>query len=220
MWRGAVKRGGDLLLALLLAVLLAPVAALCAGAVRWRDGAPVLFRQVRVGRGGRPFTILKFRTMSPAAGSEVTVAGDRRVTPLGRFLRRSKLDELPQLWNVLRGEMSFVGPRPEVPAFVARQARGYRAIASLRPGITDWASLAFRDEEAVLGAHPAEPEFYAERLLPRKVALARLYHQRLSFGLDVRLIAATACVATGMDGWMRHLAGRALLVRAREGIAA
>jgi lipopolysaccharide/colanic/teichoic acid biosynthesis glycosyltransferase len=220
MWRGPAKRIGDLALGLCLAVLLAPVALGCAVAVRLRDGTPVLFRQVRVGRGGRPFTILKFRTMARVGGAEVTVANDPRITPVGRMLRRTKLDELPQLWNVLCGEMSFVGPRPEVQAFVAREARGYRAIAPLRPGITDWASLAFRDEEDVLRAHAAEPEYYVDRLLPRKVALARLYHRRVSLGLDLRLIAATACVVVGQDGWMRALAGRGILARARRGIAA
>lgn len=220
MWLGAAKRAGDLLLAVVVAVPLAPVALLCAGGIRWREGPPVLFRQERIGRGGRRFTILKFRTMRVAVGAQVTAAGDPRITPLGHFMRRFKLDELPQLWNVLRGEMSFVGPRPEVPAYVARQPRSYRAIGRLRPGITDWASLAFRDEEEVLRAHAADPDFYATRLLPRKLALARLYHRRCSVGLDLRLIAATACVALGRDDWMRDLAGRELLTRAREGFAA
>lgn len=219
MWHGAAKRGGDLILTLLLAVPLAPLAALCAIAVRWRDGAPVLFRQVRVGRAGRPFTILKFRTMAVAPGAEVTVAGDRRITPLGRILRGTKFDELPQLWNVLMGEMALVGPRPEVPSYVDRYPGLFRGIRGLRPGVTDWASLAFRDEEAVLARHQDEAKYYERVLLPRKIALARLYGRHASVGLDLRLIGATGFSVIGAEWGVRLLAGRGTLTRARRGVA-
>lgn len=219
MVRGGAKRVLDLVLALLLGLLLAPVLALCSVAIRWRDGAPVLFRQERVGREGRRFRICKFRTMSPATGTQVTAAGDLRITPLGRLLRRTKLDELPQLWNVFRGEMTLVGPRPEVPHYVDRHVRLFRGIASLRPGITDWASLAFRDEEEILARHRDDAAFYEGVLLPRKVALARLYGRHTSLGLDLRLILATALAVLRVEGSVQMVAGRRMLERGRWGIA-
>ena len=217
-YRGG-KRILDLVLAAGLLVTLSPALAGCALAVWWMDGRPLLFRQERVGRHGRPFRIVKFRTMRLAAGPAVTAAGDPRVTRLGRILRGGKLDELPQLWNVLVGEMSLVGPRPEVPEYVAGSARGFRATADVRPGLTDWASLALRDEEQILARHAADPLFYQEVLLPRKLALARLYRRHLSFGLDLRLIAATGCLAAGFPAAARRVAGPTLLDRARRGLS-
>ena len=217
-WYDGGKRVLDLVLATGLLVALSPVMVGCAFAVWWADGAPVLFRQERVGRHGRPFRIAKFRTMQAAAGSAVTAAADPRVTPLGRILRGSKLDELPQLWNVLVGEMSLVGPRPEVPRYAAGAARGFRAIAGLRPGLTDWASLALRDEERILARHAGDPHFYQEVLLPRKLALARLYQRHRSLGVDLRLIAATGCLGAGFSAAARRLAGPGLLDRARRGL--
>lgn len=200
----------------LLLVLGAPAALGCALLVRLIDGPPVLFRQERVGRGGRPFRLLKFRTMRPGAGALVTSASDPRITPLGRLLRRAKLDELPQLCNVLAGSMSLVGPRPEVPAYVAAHLRLFTGLLSLRPGITDWASLAFRDEERILAEHAEEPDFYQHVLLPRKVALARLYRRSRSLGLDLRLLAATALLMLGAEGAMRAVAGGRLIAKARR----
>jgi len=216
-WRG--KRLFDVLATAIILVLAGPVLAACAAVVWVVDGPPVIFRQERVGRLGRLFTLLKLRTMRPGAGDLLTRSGDPRVTPLGRMLRRAKLDELPQLFNVLRGDMSLVGPRPEVPTYAAAQPHAFRALADLRPGITDWASLAFRDEELVLEAHRGDGTFYLRRLLPRKLALARLYHRHWGIGLDLRLCLATVCLALGADGLMRTLAGRRLLARARRGIA-
>lgn len=134
-------------------VLLSPLLAVVALAVRFSSQGPTLFRQRRVGRDGRAFDILKFRSMRPdVGGPAVTASGDRRVTSLGRFLRGTKLDELPQLWNVLVGDMSLVGPRPEVPEFVARFPADYARILAVRPGITDFAALEYLDEEAVLAS--------------------------------------------------------------------
>lgn len=195
-----------------------PILVVCAILVWWVDGRPVLFRQTRVGRLGRTFEILKFRTMRLGDGALVTQSGDPRITGLGRRLRRTKLDELPQLWNVLRGDMSLVGPRPEVPTFVAAQARLFRAIAPLRPGMTDWASLIFRDEEEVLRAHAGDAGFYQRRLLPRKVALARLYHRRVSWGTDLGLVAATGGLLLGLGGVVPTLLGPAFVARARRGL--
>ncbi|HUF35642.1 MAG TPA: sugar transferase [Gemmatimonadales bacterium] len=214
-WTAWGKRGADLILAGSLLLLLSPLIACCALAVRLAEGAPVLFRQERVGRGGREFAILKFRTMRRAPGPEITTAGDARITPLGRRLRRPKLDELPQLWNVLRGDMSLVGPRPEVPKYVRAEPRAFRAVTRVRPGMVDWASLIFRDEEAVLAAHPA-PGFYERVLLPRKLALARLYVRRTGPLLDLSLLAATLAAMLGARSLARTLVGSGLYDRARR----
>ncbi|HWA41177.1 MAG TPA: sugar transferase [Gemmatimonadales bacterium] len=212
------KRAGDFLLSGVLLLLFLPLLVLCGLAVWASDGRPVLFGQERVGLDGRSFRIVKFRTMRMSAGPLVTAAGDRRVTPLGAMLRRWKLDELPQLWNVLLGEMSFVGPRPEVPYYVERNARWFRGIRRLRPGITDWSSLIFRDEERLLAAHAGEPAFYERTLLPRKVALARLYARHQSWQLDLGLLAATALILGGATAPGYRLIGRALVQRARAGL--
>lgn len=202
-----MKRVFDLVAAAITGMLCAPIVLACAIAVRWRDGSPVLFRQTRIGRDGRPFTIFKFRTMRAQAGPLITSRGDARVTPVGRWLRRTKLDELPQLWNVLAGTMSVVGPRPEVPHYVERHAALYRRIADLRPGVTDWASLFLRDEESLLAAHADDPTYYDEVLLPLKIALARLYRRHASLALDLRLTAATAWAILAGGDAARHLAG-------------
>ena len=202
-----------------LLLALSPVMAACALAIRWLDGSPVLFSQERLARGGARFRIYKFRTMRREPGAGLTRAGDPRVTALGRRLRRTKADELPQLWNVLRGDMSLVGPRPEVPELAATVPHAFRAIADLRPGLTDWASLAFHDEEDILARHATDEDFYRRELLPRKMALARLYHRRMSAWLDLRLVSATACVGLGLRGLGRRLACAPLLERGRRGLA-
>jgi lipopolysaccharide/colanic/teichoic acid biosynthesis glycosyltransferase len=216
-WARGGKRTFDIVGASVLGLLLLPAAAVCAFLVRAFDGAPVLFRQARIGQYGRPFEILKFRTMTPGNGSLVTSAGDPRITPLGGRLRRAKLDELPQLWNVLRGDMSLVGPRPEVAAHVALEPHSYRAIADLRPGMTDWASLIFLDEESILQRHRDAPAFYERRLAPRKLALARLYHRRVSCRTDLLVLAATACLAPGMRRLLAPTLGRRFVANARAG---
>ncbi|MDQ1259417.1 MAG: sugar transferase [Giesbergeria sp.] len=195
------KRLFDITLSLLALVLLCPLLLAVALWVRLDSPGPVLFRQQRVGRGGRLFGILKFRTMqvnAEAAGLQITVGQDPRITSAGRWLRRSKLDELPQLLNVLRGEMSMVGPRPEVPRYVALYPADQRAtVLSVRPGITDLASLAFRDESTLL-ARSADPErTYVEEILPIKLRHACDYVVRRSLWLDLRILALTALVLLG-----------------------
>ena len=198
----ALKRCLDLVVAIVLLLVLSPVLAVAAIAVKCSGSGPIFFRQVRVGRGGKPFDILKFRTMrtTRSPGPLITGAGDPRVTRVGRVLRRWKVDELPQLVNVLRGEMSFVGPRPEVPRYVDMFAEQYRELLAVRPGITDIASMAFRDEETLLGRSSNPEDLYVREILPRKLALSHAYVRRRSFGLDLRLIART--VATIL-GWPR-----------------
>lgn len=195
------KRLFDITLSLLALVLLCPLLLAVALWVRLDSPGPVLFRQQRVGRGGRLFGILKFRTMqvnAEAAGLQITVGQDPRITSAGRWLRHSKLDELPQLLNVLRGEMSMVGPRPEVPRYVALYPADQRAtVLSVRPGITDLASLAFRDESTLL-ARSADPErTYVEEILPIKLRHACDYVVRRSLWLDLRILALTALVLLG-----------------------
>jgi lipopolysaccharide/colanic/teichoic acid biosynthesis glycosyltransferase len=168
------------------------VLAASALAVKLSSPGPVLFRQTRVGRGGRPFRILKFRSMRDgASGPQVTAGGDDRITPVGRVLRRHKLDELPQLWNVLVGDMSLVGPRPEVQRYVERFAADYERILAVRPGITDRAALEYRDEESVLAA-AADPEAaYVSTVLPAKIQLYHRYLDEMSLRTDVTLVLRT-----------------------------
>jgi lipopolysaccharide/colanic/teichoic acid biosynthesis glycosyltransferase len=157
------------------------------------EGRPVFFRQKRVGRHGSLFTIYKFRTMKHAAGSisTITTAEDGRVTPLGRRLRRFKLDELPQLWNVLRGDMSFVGPRPDVPGYLDRLSGDAQALWQLRPGITGPATLLFRREEEMLACIKDYSRFNDEIIYPEKVTLNLAYLRRCSFAIDLGYILAT-----------------------------
>jgi lipopolysaccharide/colanic/teichoic acid biosynthesis glycosyltransferase len=190
-----VKRVFDLIVAGAGFVVLVPVLAVIALAVAVSSPGPVLFRQQRVGLHGRPFAILKFRTMTHAPegqGPLVTAAGDRRITPVGRVLRATKLDELPQLWNVVRGDMSLVGPRPEVPKYVAQYPPGVaEKVLSVRPGITDEASILYRDEAEIL-ARAADPErAYVEEVLPRKLELYLRYAQRHSLAGDVGILFRT-----------------------------
>ena len=196
------KRLFDLVASGLGLAVLAPVLALIALLILARDGRPVFYRQVRVGRNGEPFRIRKFRTMRDADGGaapQVTAAGDSRVTPLGRVLRRWKLDELPQLLNVLAGEMSIVGPRPEVPRFVARYSPEERRLLRFVPGLTDPAALRYRDEERLL-AGAADPEqLYAERILPEKVRLSLDYAAHATLLSDLGLIGET-CLALARRG--------------------
>jgi len=196
-----VKRALDLLLAALGLVVLAPVLLLAAACVRLSSPGPVFFRQERIGRNFQPFFILKFRSMvadAPARGAPITYGDDPRVTPIGRLLRKTKIDELPQLVNVLKGEMSLVGPRPEVRKYVEMFRADYEEILRVRPGITDLASLKYRDESAVLGRAEDPEAEYVRRVLPEKIALGKEYVARSSLWFDVRLILGTlVCLVLG-----------------------
>jgi lipopolysaccharide/colanic/teichoic acid biosynthesis glycosyltransferase len=172
-------------------VLALPLFLLLTVAILMKDGAPVFFVQERVGKDGRPFRLLKFRTMRVTSGAEVTVSGDPRITPLGNLLRRSKLDELPQLVNVFKGDMSFVGPRPEIADFVALYTPEQREVLSVRPGITDPASIEFRDESEILARAADWRETYVREVLPRKLGLSRAYLRRRTFFKDIGVIFKT-----------------------------
>jgi len=187
-----VKRALDVLLASAGLLVLSIPLAWAALAVKRSSPGPVFFRQERLGRNGRTFRILKLRTMRTGAdGPAVTAGGDARVTRVGRTLRRSKLDELPQLWNVLVGDMSLVGPRPEVRRYAALFPADYARILTVRPGITDYAAIEFRDEEAVLAASPAPEATYAQVVLPAKIRLYHRYLDERSLGTDLRLLLRT-----------------------------
>jgi len=188
----AVQRLFDVVCSAAGLVFLVPVFAGLALAILCDDGGPVFFTQVRVGRNGRPFRIWKFRTMRAGSrGSAITASGDARVTRAGAVLRRFKLDELPQLFNVLKGDMSLVGPRPEVPEHVQLEAPVWQAVLQVRPGITDLASLLYRDEEKILGASQDPNTFYRESVLPQKLLLNLAYLRSRSFRQDLRLILMT-----------------------------
>ena len=196
-----LKRGLDLFVAAAALMLSAPLFVLVALCIRLDSTGPVFFRQERVGRGGRVFRIRKFRTMvvdAPAHGLGITVGADPRVTRVGRVLRRSKLDELPQLLDVLAGHMSLVGPRPELPRYVALYPPELRAqVLGVRPGITDPASLKYADEATLLAA-AADPEReYREVLLPAKLRESVDYIARATLASDLRVLARTAALLLG-----------------------
>jgi lipopolysaccharide/colanic/teichoic acid biosynthesis glycosyltransferase len=190
-----IKRAFDMAASGLALVLLAPLLLLIALLVALGSPGGAFFRQLRVGRGGGEFRLLKFRTMRPGseAHGQITVGGrDARITRIGYLLRKTKLDELPQLVNILRGDMSVVGPRPEVPRYVALYNAEQRQVLSVRPGLTSLASLAYIDENEVLG-RAADPErAYIEEVMPAKLALDLRYVRERSLGLDLRIIARTA----------------------------
>jgi lipopolysaccharide/colanic/teichoic acid biosynthesis glycosyltransferase len=193
--RRVVKRAVDLTASSLALVVLALPLAILGLLLRLRSPGPALFFQERVGRRGRRFRVWKLRTMvagAPALGPQVTAAGDPRVTPLGRLLRKTKLDELPQLVNVWKGEMSLVGPRPEVPRYVLTYSTTERELLAVRPGLTDPASIAYHDEESQLAGHPDRERAYAEVILPRKLALSRAWLYEQSFFGDLVILLRTA----------------------------
>lgn len=193
------KRGLDLLISGLLLVLLAPLLLGLAIWVRLDSPGPALFRQTRIGRAGKPFTIHKFRTMrQDGGGLGLTVGDDARITAAGHWLRRLKLDELPQLWDVLRGAMSLVGPRPDLPQYVALYPEALReTLLAQRPGITDPASLAFRHEAEMLAASPDPERAYVEQILPAKLRLSAEYARQATVWSDLRLMARTALLLIG-----------------------
>ncbi|MCA3242649.1 MAG: sugar transferase [Rubrivivax sp.] len=193
------KRLFDILVSLAALLLLALPMLAVAAWIKFDSAGPVFFRQQRVGRHGVPFAIHKFRTMRHGAGGlALTVGDDARITRAGRWLRRTRLDELPQLLDVLAGDMSLVGPRPEVPRYVALYPPGLRDRAlAVRPGLTDPASLAYIDEAALLAA-AADPEReYVERILPAKLQAAAAYAERATLASDIAVLARTARALLG-----------------------
>lgn len=188
---GIVRRVADVLLAALGLLLSAPLLMGAAAAIIILDGRPVLYVANRVGHHGRVFHLYKFRTMVPAEGSSVTVWADSRVTPIGKTLRQFKLDELPQFFNVLRGDMSIVGPRPEDPSYVALYTDAQRSILDWKPGITSVAALEYWDEAELLKGDDWE-KVYRERIMPTKIAMETEYAGRRTLWSDAGVLVRTA----------------------------
>jgi lipopolysaccharide/colanic/teichoic acid biosynthesis glycosyltransferase len=196
------KRIFDLTIAILGLIILAVPMALIAILIGITSGSPILFTQERVGKGGQIFSVKKFRTMSVRSveDSSITVAGDSRVTAIGSYLRRWKLDELPQLWNVLVGEMSLVGPRPDVPGYADKLQGDDRKLLLLRPGITGPATLAYRNEEEILAKVSDPVQYNNEIIYPDKVRINLEYMEKCSLMQDLKYILET------MGGRSNHVA--------------
>jgi lipopolysaccharide/colanic/teichoic acid biosynthesis glycosyltransferase len=189
-----LKRGFDLVCAVAGLILLSPLLLVIALAIKREDGGPIFYRGTRIGRNGRPFRIFKFRTMvvdAERVGGPSSPDGDPRITRPGRLLRRYKLDEIPELINVLVGEMSIVGPRPEVAQYIALFNDEEREILGLRPGITDWATLWNSDEGALLAGSDDPEKFYLEKIRPTKVQLQLAYLRKHTFLVDLSIVAQT-----------------------------
>jgi len=189
-----VKRALDVIVAGVGLILLGPLFAVAAVLIKADSPGPVFFRQERIGRGFRPFQIYKFRTMvkdAPRKGGVLTVSGDSRITRIGEMLRQTKIDEVPQLINILRGDMSLVGPRPEVRQYVELFREQYETILAVRPGLTDLASIKYRDESAILARSENPEQEYIKGILPDKLRLGEEYVRRSSLVLDLTLIFKT-----------------------------
>ena len=189
-----MKRLFDIVLSSIMLIMLSPFLVLIAFSIAIGSRGGVLFHQTRVGMNGREFNLLKFRSMRPGSEEkgQITVGErDPRITPIGRSLRRYKLDELPQLINVLKGEMSIVGPRPEVPKYVSIYTEEQRGVLTVRPGLTSLASIAYINENEILGRSRDPERTYREEVLPAKLALDLEYVRRRSLLLDLKIIFRT-----------------------------
>ncbi len=194
------KRLFDLVFSLIGLVALSPLMLVIAHMIREDTPGPVFYRGTRAGRGGKPFQMLKFRTMvinADKIGGPSTSEDDPRLTKIGRRLRRYKLDELPQLINVLKGQMSFVGPRPEVLSEVEKYTPEERTLLSVRPGITDWASITFNNEGEVLKGSADPHQAYLEKIRPEKVRLGMEYVRKRSLRIDLQILFQTVATITG-----------------------
>jgi lipopolysaccharide/colanic/teichoic acid biosynthesis glycosyltransferase len=204
----ATKRSFDFLVALVALLLVSPLLLTLAVIIKRGSQGPVFYRGVRIGRYGVPFRIFKFRTMISNAeklGGSATAEDDPRITPAGRFIRRNKLDELPQFLNVLVGDMSLVGPRPEVKKYVDMYTQEEKAILDLRPGITDWASIWNSNEAAVLEGSTDPERTYEELIRPTKIALQLFYARNQSLTSDIKILFHTFCKLLFEDWTPREL---------------
>ncbi len=195
-----LKRIFDIVVSFVGLVILSPLFLILAIAIARDSKGPVFFKQTRVGRNEVPFKIYKFRTMvedAEARGMQLTVGDDSRITKVGTFLRKTKIDELPQLINVFKGEMSFVGPRPEVPKYVGLYTEDQRQVLMVRPGITDLASIEYRNESELLATADNPEKVYIEEVMPRKIELNKEYIRCTSLGLDIRIIIRTILAIFG-----------------------
>lgn len=198
-----MKRSFDVISAFMALLLLMPLLLLVSLLIKLTMPGPVLFRQTRIGFGGRPFTIYKFRSMKVNRSKvSITLSSDNRITPLGRFLRRSKIDELPQLWNILRGDMSVVGPRPDVPGYSDKLQGSDQLLWTVRPGLTGLDSISYPDEETLLDQQPDPQKYYDEVLWPDKVRLNLAYIKNRSFWMDIAIILFTVVRKKPLEKWV------------------
>lgn len=206
--KNGIPRWVEAPMALVALIMLGPLLALLALALVVFSGGPIFFRQKRVGQHGRLFDLYKLRTMRPSIeGPQVTSSDDQRITGLGRFLRRTKLDELPTLWNVIRGEMSLVGPRPEVPRYVNLEDAIWQTVLAVRPGITDPVTLQLRNEEKLLASVKIDTEkYYVDELQPSKLNGYVAYLQARNWRTDVKVLLSTiAAIVVSGDGSEKFL---------------
>ena len=194
MYKLYFKRVFDFIAAFIGIVLLFPILAVIALWIKFSSKGPLFYTQKRVGKDFKEFDIYKFRSMVVDAdkiGPSVTSGDDPRITEVGKFIRKTKIDELPQLLNVLKGDMSLVGPRPEVMKFVVKKRDEYKKVLSVRPGITDNAAIEFRDEETIMNSYEDKEKAYLDIILPQKIKLYYNYIDNISFVNDVKLILQT-----------------------------
>jgi lipopolysaccharide/colanic/teichoic acid biosynthesis glycosyltransferase len=204
----ALKRSFDFVVALAALLVVSPILLILALIIKLGSAGPVFYRGARVGRNGVAFRIFKFRTMvidAEKLGGSATAEDDPRITPIGRFIRRHKLDEFPQFLNVLVGDMSLVGPRPEVKKYVDMYTEEEKAILDLRPGITDWASIWNSNEAAVLEGSADPEKTYEELIRPTKLALQLFYVRNQSLSVDVKILFHTICKLLFEDWTPREL---------------
>ena len=198
----AIKRLLDIVFSLTFLFILSPLFCFIIIFVKLDSNSPVFFRQQRIGKDFRPFQLIKFRSMSVSkgAGAQEFDPGDTgRVTRIGSFLRKTKLDELPELFNVLKGDMSIVGPRPEVEKYVRFFKEDYRGILTVRPGLSDFASIKYRAEESILASQPDPEAHYLNVILPDKLRLAKRYAKEISFSTDLRIVRDTLKIIMERD---------------------
>ena len=188
------KRIFDIIFSLCGLIIFLPIFLLVSIIVKLEDSGPVFFSQTRIGKSFKKFKIYKFRTMKTSPSQlnlAVTVSNDSRITKVGRFLRKTKIDELPQLFNILKGDMSFVGPRPDVPKYAEMFKEDFKEILTVRPGLTDFAAIEFINEEEMLKNYKDPEEGYIKDILPREIKLHKKYARERNFFLDIKLIFLT-----------------------------
>ena len=185
------KRIFDFLLSLLGLVVLLPLFVVVVFLIKFTSKGNIFYIQTRIGENFKPFKLYKFRSMKEAKGLSITSKDDPRITSIGKFIRKTKIDELPQLLNVLKGEMSLVGPRPEVEKYVGIQEEAYGKILKVKPGITDLAAIEFRDEEGILSQYEDKERAYIDEIQPKKIELYFIYINSISFKKDIKIILQT-----------------------------
>lgn len=194
MYKIVLKRLIDILFSIAALIVLSPVIVIISLIIFFQSGSPIFFYQERVGKNWRKFKIIKFRTMIKNAhniGHKISTNDDLRVTKAGRFLRKYKLDELPQLFNILKGDMSIVGPRPEIPKFVNVFSNEYSEILKIKPGLSDYAALIYSNEASLIEPSHNPEEYYKSEILPQKIKLYKRYIEEMGFLTDIKIIFLT-----------------------------